>query len=329
MTCEETEYERRVRAEIDDWENRPPGALAKALVKVTKPVAKLAASTASKLPADVIETIQKAVLGVLEGANDLARMTYSDQKILEEAQALGIEVGSIAELAEVDLEKLDRLSAQQIMSNKLMAAVEGAITGAGGFAGIAVDIPVVIGVSLRVTQQIGESYGFDMSEPMMRHVALRALSLGTAGTAGSKAIALTEMEVLGTMLRAGWTYERMAAHSQLGAAIKALKAATKHLPREISKQVTKRVLVKAVPVLSVGVGAAFNYWLISSTAFSARMLFRKLYLERKYPTHLADIIDIPPEPDEVAPPAESAPASDGTAAPASDDVRSGDDSEVA
>jgi hypothetical protein len=77
--------------------------------------------------------------------------------------------------------------------------------------------------------------------------------------------------------------------------VQLLKESTKHLPKEIAGNITKRKLAQAMPVVGAAVGASFNYWFMSNTTRGAYMLFRQMNLARKYEPHDDGSRDQPPE----------------------------------
>ncbi|HRM15939.1 MAG TPA: EcsC family protein, partial [Acinetobacter parvus] len=89
--------------------------------------------------------------------NEFSSNTSLTEKILEEAG-----VKEIAELTR-DTGRSQRLSQALIEQNKLLAAVQGLITGATGVWGAAIDIPASIVLALRTVYQTGRSHGFDLN----------------------------------------------------------------------------------------------------------------------------------------------------------------------
>jgi hypothetical protein len=61
-----------------------------------------------------------------------------------------------------------------------------------------------------------------------------------------------------------------------------LENRTKHLPKDIASNVTKRKLAQSLPLVGAAVGAGFNYWFMSNTTRGSYMIFREMYLTRKY-----------------------------------------------
>lgn len=90
--------------------------------------------------------------------NEFSSNSSLTEKILDEAG-----VKDIMELTQ-DTGRSQRLSQALIEQNKLLAAVQGAITGSTGVWGAALDIPASIVLALRTIYQTGRSHGFDLSE---------------------------------------------------------------------------------------------------------------------------------------------------------------------
>jgi len=101
---------------------------------------------------------EKASDYLFQWLNEFSSNSSLTEKILEEAG-----VKDIMELTK-DTGRSQRLSQALIEQNKLLAAVQGAVTGATGVWGAAIDIPASIVLTLRTIYQTGRSHGFDLSE---------------------------------------------------------------------------------------------------------------------------------------------------------------------
>ncbi len=184
-------YERRVRDEIDTWQDEKDGVLTKALNVTGLPIG----WAYERIPDAGRRTVEQAVLGFMEMLRDASRWTYPDKGIVEEARKVGIEVDDYRDLADHDLEKLDQIARSYFGSNKIVAALEGGGCGLGGMALIAADIPLLFGLSFRAVQQIGSCYGFDMEDPEMTPVVMSVFNVGSTASSTAKAAALVDMRV--------------------------------------------------------------------------------------------------------------------------------------
>jgi EcsC protein family len=279
-----TPYEKRVRAEIDQWRNEKDSLLTNTLNTISTPVEWLYKNV---VPNNLNETLEKAVMGAFGMLNNAAQWTYSDNQIIKKAQKLGLDVRDYKELREYDIEKLDQLAQQYFMQNHLLAAIEGAGCGLGGLTLIAADVPLLFTISFRAVQQIGSSYGFEMDNPDMLLVVMNVFNAGSAGSSAAKISALADMHIAAAAFAKGgkkWTYNRIAAQTQTGVLAKLLKERTKYLPQQIAKHITKRKIGQVIPLVGALVGGGFNYWFLQSTTRAAYMIFRDMYLVQKYGT---------------------------------------------
>jgi uncharacterized protein (DUF697 family) len=90
--------------------------------------------------------------------NQFSNRVSSVDDVLDQAGVRDLE-----ELTQ-DVDRSRRLSQALAEQNKWIASLQGAVTGATGVLGSAVDIPASLVMSLRVIYQVGRSYGFDLSK---------------------------------------------------------------------------------------------------------------------------------------------------------------------
>lgn len=86
------------------------------------------------------------------------------------------------------MEVLDRVADNITDSRSKFAAAQGAATGFGGIVTIAADIPIVMGLSLKVLQEMALCYGFDPDDPLERIFIVKCLQFSSADIVGKKAI---------------------------------------------------------------------------------------------------------------------------------------------
>ncbi|KGT47660.1 MULTISPECIES: EcsC family protein [Acinetobacter] len=93
-----------------------------------------------------------------EHLNQFTNDISSVDAVLEEAGVRDLE-----ELTQ-DVERSKRISQAFGEQNKWIAAVQGALSGATGVIGTAIDIPASLVLALRTIYQVGRSYGFDLTK---------------------------------------------------------------------------------------------------------------------------------------------------------------------
>jgi len=290
-TSKLTPYENKALDEINQWQTAREGVLTKATRLIGRPVEWLV----DRVPARIKDTINKAIMGFIEMLYDTSKWTYSKDGIKKKAQRLGIDITDCGELQNYELEKLDKIAREHFTSHKIASALTGAGCGLGGFVLIAVDIPALFLTSFRAIQLIGTSYGFDMENPTMLPVIMSVFSAGSAASSAAKAAALADMRVAVIALGKNWTFKKIAEKTQTGVLVNLLREQLKSLPKEITQNVTKRKLAQTIPIAGSAVGAGFNYWFMSNTTKAAYMIFRYMYLERKYGSASDDNSDGQPD----------------------------------
>jgi hypothetical protein len=280
-----SDYEKKVLQEIEKWKNKKEGYLSIFLTKISKPFEWLYDNV---IPNSVDNTITKSVLGFLELLKDASFWTYSNSDFIKEAEKIGIEIVDYRDLENEDLETCDKIARSYFNSNKIVALLEGFGCGLGGFALIAADIPALFTISFRAVQQIGSSYGFDMEDPDMIPVVMSVFNASSAASSAAKAAAITDMRIAAKAYAKNWTYKKVAESTQTGVIASMLKQRVKNLPKDIANNVTKRKLSQTIPIVGAFIGAGFNYWFLSTTVRGAYMIFRDMYLIRKYESEEID-----------------------------------------
>ncbi|EPG37110.1 hypothetical protein F907_02375 [Acinetobacter colistiniresistens] len=126
--------------------------------------------------------------------NEFSSNSSLTEKILEEAG-----VKDIIELTQ-DTGRSQRLSQALIEQNKLLAAAQGAITGATGVWGAAIDIPASIVLALRTIYQTGRSHGFDLTEDADQEIVAFVFKEIDLSLVAEKQTLLVALKALQSML---------------------------------------------------------------------------------------------------------------------------------
>ncbi|MEH7177541.1 EcsC family protein [Neobacillus vireti] len=88
----------------------------------------------------------------------------------------------------VPISRMDEVANEIGNSRTKMATIQGATTGIGGLFTLAVDIPVLLGLSLKVLQEISLCYGYDPKEKSERIFIVKCLQFTSSDIVGKKAI---------------------------------------------------------------------------------------------------------------------------------------------
>lgn len=98
------------------------------------------------------------------------------------------EVTSLAQVIQLPLANMDEVADELMNSRKKVAAIQGATTGIGGIFTLAIDIPVLLGLSLKVLQEIALCYGYDPKEKAERIFIVKCLQFTSSDIVGKRAI---------------------------------------------------------------------------------------------------------------------------------------------
>jgi len=98
------------------------------------------------------------------------------------------EIISINQLEQVALSQMDEVANEIKNSRTNMATIQGATTGIGGLFTLAIDIPILLGLSLKVLQEISLCYGYDPKNKSERIFIVKCLQFTSSDIVGKKAI---------------------------------------------------------------------------------------------------------------------------------------------
>ncbi|HOT76803.1 MAG TPA: EcsC family protein, partial [Candidatus Wallbacteria bacterium] len=159
------------------------------------------------------------------------------------------------------------------------ALAEGAATGAGGFAILLADIPLLFGIAMRLIQEIAVCYGFDINTDEEHLYMLNILRVSSTGDVKAKAefmVILKQVEQI--LLTITWREMADAlAKKQLNSL--ATIALFRKFCNSLGIQLTKRKALQLVPVFGAFVGAAFNSTFINDVGKAAYMSYRRRKIE--------------------------------------------------
>lgn len=265
-----TAYEKDVRREIEKWQRGDASVIAQALSFVMKPVDWVVEQT---VPDEMVEQAGEAVEQFLAVLNDASKWTVDTGDLLAAAKHKGLDVETVEDLRDESLETLDEIAQGFFTENTVLAALGGGGTGLGGAVLIAADIPILFAINFRLIQQIAGAYGFPMSSPEYQPIVLSIYNAAASGEREARNAALREVSVAAAAFANDITYK--------GRVRGTFNDQSRHIPREIAKNIVGRKLAQIIPLAGAAIGAGINYWFTNETAQTAYMFFRALYLEHK------------------------------------------------
>ncbi|WP_090987109.1 EcsC family protein [Bacillus sp. OV322] len=167
---------------------------------------------------------------------------------------------SISDIQNVPLSVMKSVSDDLNDSSKQLAAIQGASTGIGGVFTLAVDIPILLGLSLKTIQDTAIAYGYNPKVKKERIFIVKCMQFATADTVGKEAI-LNELSSYSD------ARESQAMMSQL--------QGWREVIYTYRDQYGWKKLLQMVPVAGMIFGAFTNRSMIADIGETAGMLYRK------------------------------------------------------
>lgn len=241
-----------------------------------------------------------------------AKYSVTEVQIVEAANTTlgGVTIRSIDELFMLRSFDVARIATGENGKHLLLAATEGAVTGAPGFAGLPFNIVFSMFLYYRAVQSVAMMYGFNVKDdPAEMVIAGEVFSNAMAPSAGcadgmttaiGKVMLVAEMEGVKQTVKKGWT--AMAARggaATLIAQIRALANAAarkaienagkkslensvfKNVLEQIGRNITQKSLGKAVPIFGGVVGALFDVSQMNRVLQYANIFYHKRFIIEK------------------------------------------------
>ncbi|MDO7907157.1 EcsC family protein [Paenibacillus sp. JX-17] len=181
---------------------------------------------------------------------------------------------TINEAASLPLAVMDHTAEELAGKRAKFAAAQGATTGFGGIFTLAVDIPMVLGMSLKVLQEMAICYGYDPEDKQERVFIIKCMQFASADIVGKKAV-LEELAVFDQ------------AHSQ--AQVISQLQGWREVVNSYRDNFGWKKLFQMVPIAGMFIGSFMNKGTIEDVAEAGRMLYKK----RRILSRLADVPSLP------------------------------------
>jgi hypothetical protein len=173
----------------------------------------------------------------------------------------GSKIESIEDLSKLRLEEMDMLSRDIASTRRKAAAVQGATTGVGGLFTLSIDIPALLGISLKTLQEIALIHGYDPNEKKERIFIIKCLQFASADIVGKKAI----LDNLASY------YDGEVSSNEVMAQIQGWR----EVVYTYRDQFGWKKLFQMVPVAGILFGAFTNRAMVSDIAEAGSILYRR------------------------------------------------------
>lgn len=262
-------YHQKAREDIDRWTSARPSALEKTGKKTAQLIERSLGSIGKYIPESMTERVTGAVEQALGSTAHLADRLLDEEKIEKSVQETRKNIPC-------ELQARDAVARRIILENLSVGTVSGAAAGAGGWATILLDIPVLITVTQRVIRQVAAAYGYRVDTPEEQAIARGILGSASALDVGQREKFILSMHAVSRALRQGAGLDRVVA-LLLPSTLE--KLGVREIARSLGINLTQRKALQLVPLVGAAVGGAMNALTIKDTATAAFMVYRRRWLE--------------------------------------------------
>ena len=270
---EMSEYEKLVLVNIHEWKNPKIGWFKKAMEVINWPLEK-STDLVSKVPG-VDWVIEKAIGGLVVLLNDLAQWAVRPNAIYKEYRDAGFgNIKNPEDIFTLDLEEADKVCGFLAAKYKIIATIEGGVTGAAGLPGIPPDIIALISINQRAIGEFATYYGFDISSQHERLFALNILGLASSPNDAAKQVAMAQLVRIAKDVARKKVWKDLEKNSF----VKIIQL----VARSLGIRLTKAKLAQVVPVTGAVVGGGFNAYYTNKVCDAAFYLYRERFLAEKY-----------------------------------------------
>ncbi len=171
------------------------------------------------------------------------------------------EVAAIEDVETLPLRILDQAADEIIHNRTKLATLQGATTGIGGILTLAIDVPAVLGLSLKTIQELAICYGYDPKIKQERIFTIKCMQFSSADIVGKKAI-LDELS-------------DYAANDQADSQMISQLQGWREVFATYRDNWGWKKLFQLIPVAGILFGAWINRGTLIDVGESAKMLYRK------------------------------------------------------
>ncbi|MEC0180180.1 EcsC family protein [Paenibacillus peoriae] len=166
----------------------------------------------------------------------------------------------LKQAAELPLTIMDQTADEIISGRVTFATAQGATTGVGGVFTIAADIPILLGLSLKVLQEMALCYGFNPDDKQERIFIIKCMQFASSDIVGKKAV-LEELALFDDPSRQAQVFSQM--------------QGWKEVVNTYRDQFGWKKLLQMVPIAGILFGSIANRSAIRDIAEVGKMLYKK------------------------------------------------------
>nr|WP_272899175.1 EcsC family protein [Caldalkalibacillus salinus] len=201
-----------------------------------------------------VEVLDQLVLMLSQFCHKHHRLVETEKKILLEARLYDEEMTQIEELRRLKLSQRQYIEEKMKSRYVLYSLVEGGVAGTGNPVGLALDLPALLTINLKMIQAVANAYGYSLTSPPEQVLALKVLHAGTL----SKAYHEDAWEWMVSEYHKGEEYPLYVTEHETVIQSEWLETIAKQWIKAMSLYSLKKASKKGVSVVGVLVGATLN-----------------------------------------------------------------------
>lgn len=298
------DYDRRAYEQILRTMQKAPSRASQFGSRVGERIRPVGERFTKRIPAVVSDGFESVFIAALSGLRsitiDPALRSVVSSRVVNAYAKDDPGIRGLVEISNLPLETIDRVTPGLHWRYAIVAAVEGAATGAvitgaelvavGGtvasagvaavpgagtvIGAMALDTALVLAASARVVAHIGAYHGYDTRLKQEELFALSVINWSTSISATAKSEAFRQLSQLTQQLARGATWIKLNEHAFVRATTKVFE--------QLGFKLTKEKLGQAIPVIGMALGAGLNAQMVRSVAIDASLAYRMRHLMEKY-----------------------------------------------
>jgi hypothetical protein len=179
------------------------------------------------------------------------------------------EASALDRIGKLPLRTMDEAADRVIATSSKMATVQGATTGIGGIFTIAIDIPLLLGISLKALQEVALSYGYGPNEKSERIFIVKCMQFSSSDIVGKKAI-LEELSAFHSEERSGQVMSQLQGWREVMLTYR--------------DNFGWKKLFQMIPIAGILFGAYLNRSTLMDVSETGKMMYRKRRILEKLKT---------------------------------------------
>lgn len=222
-----------------------------------------------KIPPEYMDAISNIVREILGALMEYSHLTINEEAIsLKISLKCGQAMQDNAQAQELPVKILDETARECVNLNSAVTTITGGLSGAAGFGGFLLELPVLYGFLFRIIQETAVCYGYRIDTPEEKQYILKILELSHISSDDSRQNNIAGLHTLHTAIRGGVSL------NQAGS----LEMGIGELAKRIGAFYSRRTLLIGFMILGGLVGAGTNFILSRQVSDSAYNTYRKRFI---------------------------------------------------